>query len=105
MDVIAERRLVALFPDGGPVPVCLRVGRPAPHPKGDSVCPVQAEGLRLWEGPGEVFGVDSWQALTLGLRFLQSMLAAETERGAVFHWEGGERAVSVEELFALGEIE
>jgi hypothetical protein len=41
----------------------------------------------------------------LSLRFLRSMLAAEAERGAMFHWEGGEHAVSVEELFVLGPVE
>jgi hypothetical protein len=105
MDVIAERRLVALFPDTGPVPISLRVGRPVPHPQGDWVCPVQAEGLRLWQGPSEIFGAGSWHALMLGLRFLRSMLVAEADRGAVFHWEGAEEAISVETLFVLGEIE
>jgi hypothetical protein len=105
MDVIAEHRLVALFPDGGPVPVCLRVGRPTPHPNGDYVCLVQAEGLRVWEGPSAIVGVGSWHALLLGLRFLRSMLAAEVKGGAVFHWEGGQHEVSVEELFVLHAIE
>jgi hypothetical protein len=105
MDVVAERRLLALFPDGASVPVCLRVGRPRPHPLGDWVCPVQAEGLRIWEGPSEFFGVGSWQALMIGLRFLREMLAAEMDKGAVFHWEDGEHAISLEELFSLHKIE
>jgi len=105
MDVITELRLVATFPDGGSAPVVLRVGRPYPHPKGDHACQVQAEGLRLWQRPTEIYGVGTWHALMLGLRFLRTMLAAEAERGAVFHWEGGEHAVSVEELFVLGPIE
>jgi hypothetical protein len=90
-----------LFPNIGPVPVCIRVGRPVPHPKGAWACPVQAEELRLWQGPSEICGEDSWQAPTLGLRFLQLMLAQEVERGAVLHWEDGEHAISIEELFVL----
>jgi hypothetical protein len=105
MDVIAEHRLVATFPDSEPAPVVLRVGRPYPHPKGDHACPVQAEGLRLWQGPSEIRGVGTWHALMLGLRFLRSILAAEIDRGAVFHWEDGEHVVGIEELFALGPIE
>lgn len=105
MDVFAEHRLVATFPDCGPVPVCLRIGRPTPHPRGDYVCPVQAEGLRLWQGPSDIFGVSSWQALMLGLCFIRSMITAEVARGAVIYWEGGEHAISVEELFALHEVE
>ena len=105
MDVIAEHRLVASYPDRGPAPVVLRVGRPYAHPKGSHACPVQAEGLRLWQGPRDIYGVDAWQALMLGLRFLQSMLTAEAERGVVFHWEDGEHAVTVEEIFALDLVE
>jgi hypothetical protein len=105
MEVIAEHRLVATFPDGTLETVVLRVGRPYAHPKGDHACPVQAEGLRRWQGPSDIFGVGTWHALMLGLRFLRSMLAAEAERGAVFHWEGGGQAVGVEELFVLHAIE
>lgn len=105
MDVIAEYRLVATFPDGGPAPVVLRVGRPFAHPEGDHACPVQAEGLRLWQGPTDIRGVGTWHALMLGLRFLRDMLAAEAGRGAVFHWEGGEHPISVEDLFVLHPIE
>ena len=105
MDVVAEHRLVVTFPDGGPVPVVMRVGRPFAQPNGDYACPVQAEGLRLWEGPNDIFGVSSWHALMLGLMFLRRMLAAELERGAVLHWEGGDHSISVEQLFVLDPIE
>lgn len=101
MDVIAEDRLVATFPDGGTSAVVLRVGRPYPHPKGDHACPVHVEGLRRDGGSTEIFGVGSWHALMLGLRYLRMILTAEAERGTVFHWEDGEHAVSVEELFVL----
>jgi hypothetical protein len=100
MDVIAEERLVATFLDGSPVPVVLRIGRPYAHSECDFACPVQAEGLRIWQGPKEFFGVSNWQSLMLALRFLRSMLATEVERGAVFHSEGGEDPIRVEELFA-----
>ena len=103
MDVIAEHRLVATFPDGELAPVVLRVGMPFAHVKGDYACRVEAEGLRLWEGPTEIFGASSFQALALGLRHLRSMLAAEVKHGAVFHMKGGDHPVSVETLF--GRIE
>ncbi len=101
MDVVAEHRLVVLYPDGELVPVYLRVGRPRPHPKGDHVCLVQAEGLRLWEGPTEFGGVDSFHALMIGLRFLYNMLSTEVERGAILHWEGAEEAHELSDLFVL----
>ncbi len=67
-------------------------------------CPVQGEGLRLWEGPSELFGVGSWHALMIGLRFLREILTGEVRQGTVFHWEDGEHPIRVEELFVLHEI-
>jgi hypothetical protein len=103
MDVIAEHRLVVLYPDGELVPVYLRIGRPGPHPKGDFVCPVQAEGLRLWKGPAELAGVDTLHALMIALRFLHDMLSSEVERGAVLHWEGGNQSLQLSDLFGMHE--
>ena|SRR5579871_4772773 len=105
MDVIAERRLEALYPDIGLTSIHLRIGRPVPRDERDWSCPVQVEGLRLWHGFGEFAGVDSWQALLLALGFVQAILSAEAERGVVFHWESSEDAISIEELFSLGKIE
>src|SRR5690349_23988522 len=105
MDVIAEHEVLALFPDGEAAKVVLRIGRPVPHPESDWVCPVQAEGLRLWQGPTEIMGVGFWHALMCGQMFLREMLAAEAKQGAVFHWEGGEHPISIEELFVLHAIE
>ena len=105
MDVIAAHRLLAVYPDSGASLVHLRIGRPHSHPLGDWVCPVQTEGLRFWEGPKEFFGIDSWHALMIGLRFLRCILAAEMEdNGAVFHWEDGEQTISIDQLFVLGEL-
>jgi Domain of unknown function (DUF6968) len=104
MDLVAERVLVALYPDGESVHVHLRIGRPVPHPNGDWCCEVAAEGLRLWRGPKPFRGVDSWQALLIGLQFLRDILSREAERGAVYHWEGGEHPIRVDELFGLREI-
>ena len=101
MDTLAEQQLAVLYSDGELVPVRLRIGRPSPHPKGDFVCSVQADGLRLWQGPTEFAGVSSFQALVLGLRFLYHVLSFEVENGAVVHWEDGEHTLDVHELFAL----
>lgn len=104
MEVIAERELLALFPNGEAAKVILRIGRPVTHRDGDWACPVQAEGLRLWQGPTEIRGVGSWHALMCGQRFLRNILTAEVEQGAVFHWEDGEHPIDIEELFVLHEI-
>ena len=105
MDVVAQHRVDVLYPDGHLVPVLLRVGRPLPHPQGDFVCPVAADGLPDRDGPTEIFGVGSLHALMLGLRYLHHSLAIETERGAVLHWEGGEQVLALDELFPPYELE
>ena len=70
----------------------------------DWVCEVEAEGLSLWQGPSKIYGVDSWHALMLALRTLREILSHEVRQGAVFHWEGGKHAISIDELFVLHEI-
>ena len=103
MDVIAEHRVDVLYPDGEIRPVHLRIGRPRPHPegRGDWGCVVQAEGLRLWEGPAELFGEGSLHALMIGAGFLHRMLCSEVERGAVPRWPGGTAVLCVDDLFVL----
>jgi hypothetical protein len=65
---------------------------------------VSATGLRLWEGSTTIFGVGSWHALLLTLRFLREMLLREQQRRAVFHGPDGGRALSVEGLFCLDAV-
>ncbi|WP_088253112.1 hypothetical protein [Fimbriiglobus ruber] len=101
MHPIAEHRIDFLYPDGEMVPVRIRLGCPFVHPKGGWTCAVQAEGLRIWQGPSELFGEGSFHALVIGVRFLHRMLVAEIERGAVPHWEGGVEALEIDELFVL----
>ena len=104
MDTIAEKRLVALYPAGHTAHVHLRVGRPMPDPDGDWGCEVAATGLRIWEGPKTFPGVDSWDALMSGVRFLHMMLSTEESRGVVFHWEDGRHPIRVDALFILHDI-
>ena len=103
MDMVAEQWLDVLYPEGEMVQVHVRIGRPQPHPagKGDWGCVVQAEGLRIWEGPSELFGEGSLHALMIAASFLHSMLSAEVERGAVPHWQGGAEALDIDGLFVL----
>jgi hypothetical protein len=103
MDVVAEHQIDVLYPDGEMISVHIRVGRPQPHPEGngDWGCEVQAEGLRIWEGPNKLYGVGSLHALMIAVGFLHRMLSAEVERGAVLHWQGGEEALCADDLFVL----
>ncbi len=80
-EAIAERDVVCIFSDGHRETIRLRVGKPRPSPSGDWECPVAAEGL--YKRLHAIVGVDSWQALKLGLRFLEELLETEVCRGAV----------------------
>jgi hypothetical protein len=103
MDVIAEDRIDILYPDGELRQVHLRIGRPHPNSKGkvEWGCQIQAEGLRIWEGPTELFGVSSLHALMIGVGFLRRMLTIEVDRGAVLHWQGETEPLHVDYLFAM----
>jgi hypothetical protein len=103
MEVIAEREIDIAFPDARTAKVVLRVGRPYAHPQGDFACTVQLLGLQNRDFQCDIIGVDSWQALLLGVRFLQMMLAAQVEGGAVLRWHDGQEPVSLQELFSLGQ--
>ncbi|WP_020470725.1 hypothetical protein [Zavarzinella formosa] len=104
-DVIAEQRLRVRYPDGELAPVVLRIGVPKPHPAGDHICSVQAEGLRIWQGPKALYGVGTFHALMIGIRFLQKVLAIEVERGAVLYDEESDERVDIADLFVLDKNE
>src|SRR5688500_6150225 len=86
-----ERKWFAIAPDGSESDVTLRVGMPVHEVDGEwsvlvSLGPIDGE-------PRKVFGLDSWQAVGLGMRFIAARVQDFSERGWQFFWErGGERA-------------
>ena len=102
MDIIAEERIEVLHPDGDSRDVQLRIGRPRLSARsGDEwVCEVQANGLRIFEDPTELFGVGSLHTLMIGVEFLRRILAIEVERGAILRWHGEADPIHLDELFA-----
>jgi hypothetical protein len=76
-EIVAERRIEGVAPDGSRVEVVIRFGSPRPDPlspNGDWLCPHQLAGL----GDGEVdaaHGVDSLQALLLSVYAVRLKLA------------------------------
>ena len=89
--VVAERRLEAVAGDGTRASVVIRVGTPHPDPlsrNGDWCCPHQVVGLGD-EAVSASFGVDSLQALLLGVYALRLGLAARAEEAGVeLDWLG-----------------
>lgn len=100
-DIVAEKRLRVRYADGAVVPVCLRLGIPKATGTNEAGCPVQAEGLRIWQGPKMMFGADTFQALMIATRFLHKVLAMEISRGAELLHAEDDGELSIEDLFML----
>lgn len=98
MELIAERALICARPSGERITVKLRIGKPMPDTGGDWVCPVEAVGLL--NGPKNIFGVDSFQALFLGEALLKSVVRGELEKGSTFLAFQPEEPVGFDEIFA-----
>lgn len=86
-EIVAERQIEGVAPDGSHFEVVIRFGAPRPDPlstNGDWECPHQIVGL----GDDEVsaaFGVDSLQALLLSIHAVRIKLA---ESGNTLDWLG-----------------
>jgi len=68
-----ERTWHAVAPSGAEMTVTLRVGAPAPEGSGDWAVEVSLDGLE--PGARKIFGVDGWQAVDLGMRFIADRVA------------------------------
>ena len=86
-EIIAERQIEGVAPDGAKVEVVIRFGAPRPDPlssNGDWVCPHQIVGLG-GEETGAAHGVDSLQALLLSVYAVRIKLA---ESDVTLDWLG-----------------
>lgn len=85
--VVAERQIEGVAPDGSGFEVVIRFGAPRPDPlsdNGDWQCPHQIVGLDD-DSIGAAYGVDSLQALLLSVYAVRVKLA---ESGSTFDWLG-----------------
>jgi hypothetical protein len=74
--------------DGEEAAAVLRIGRPVEHPEGDWNCPFQISGMgddRIHEASG----VDSLQALSMGLQMARAQLESY-RRSHRITWLGGD---------------
>ncbi|GGU54103.1 DUF6968 family protein [Lentzea flava] len=86
-EVVAERQIEGVAPDGSHFEVVIRFGAPRPDPlsgNGDWVCPHQIAGLGD-DSVGAAYGVDSLQALLLSVYAVRVKLA---ESGGTLDWLG-----------------
>lgn len=91
-----ERAWVAIAPDGIEHDLILRVGFPKPRPGGDWVTAVSLGVLdaHLFE----IHGMDSWQAMDLGMHHVAVLTRHYQSKGWRFLWESGGEEASPAEL-------
>ena len=86
-----ERTWIAVAPDGIEHDLILRVGLPKPRPEGDWVAAVSLGALDSHQF--EIHGMDSWQAMELGMQHVAVLTRHYQSKGWRFLWErGGEEA-------------
>ena len=94
---IASRGLLARDVRGTEFTIMIGVG--VPHQNPDNwACPVTIQGLGFSRDMRDIFGLDSWQALTLAYQFIGQILANFIEDGGQLYSLEERLPVSVEEL-------
>jgi hypothetical protein len=92
-----ERTWYAVRPNAdGEGPVILRVGLPEREAGGEWGVEVSLAGLD--SGVRKIFGVDGWQAVALGMRFIAARVADSSEQGWQFYWSKGGEPVHAKDL-------
>jgi len=91
--IAAERTWFAIAPDGTEHDVVLQVSAPTQQPDGGWSVSVSLGALEA--DVRNIFGVDSWQAISLGMRFAAMRANDFADNGWKFFWErGGDPASS-----------
>lgn len=93
---VMERKWFVIAPDGGECDVALQIEAPSQERDGEWCAVVRLVGLE--SGSHKIFGMDSWQAVALGMKFAASRAQDFCERGWLFYWERGGEVVTTQEL-------
>jgi hypothetical protein len=99
-DIVAERTLLGVSPDGQRREVKLLVMKPKAQPD-DGAWEVTVNLRGFEERTHGVVGMDSWQALSLAMDFAKSRVTYFIEKGWLFYWgdeESEEESFSVDDL-------
>ncbi len=86
--VAIERTWLAIDANGGEHTLVLAIGTPQPRKNVD--WEVQVSLGILEPRPFTIYGVDSWQAMHLAMRFTTQQVADYAKRGWRFYWPDGE---------------
>jgi hypothetical protein len=97
-----ERTWVGIAPDGEEHELIFRVGLPKPRSEGDWVSEVSLGVLN--SRTFEIHGMDSWQAMELGMQHVAVLARHYQENGWRYLWEAGGENASPSDL-ARGTVE
>jgi hypothetical protein len=100
MEVVAESVVFVENASQRRKRVRIRVARPEPDPRGDFQCTVELKGL---ERRSKIYGVDSFQALVLALRFLETRVSTLLEEGWRFFFREDDHEPLDARLIWLGD--
>ena len=95
----AERTWFAVASDGTEHEVVVSIGVPAKADRGEWRC-VASIGC-LESASHSIAGIDSWQAISLAMRFAASRLGHFAENGWQFYWERGGELATPEDLVCV----
>ena len=98
--ILAERELLGLKPDGSKSKIIIRIGMPYQSSEVDWACPIEAIGLH--KKLADIHGIDSFQALMLSLHLLKQILSRYVEEGGKLYFSDSQTEISIEDLFASG---
>ena len=91
-----DRTWYAVSPSGEGQSVTFGVGLPVQEPGGEWSVVVRLEPIEA--GSRKIFGVDGWQAVALGMRFVAARVSDLSARGWNFFWTEGGEAASADDL-------
>lgn len=92
--MIAETILFAVDKEGREFEIRAGVGLPYQTESGDWACAVALEGLH--ERLHDIYGVDSWQSLVLGMNLVNTLLGCFVEAGGKLYREKGAEEMPIE---------
>lgn len=97
-EIIAERDLIGINPDGSKFTIMLKIGKPYVVDNIEWACPVGAIGL--YQRLREIHGSDSLQALMRALEFLRQLLEYFIDDGGSLLSVDDETPVEIPDIFS-----
>lgn len=96
-NIIAERKIFSISPDGQKKILRIGIGKPYQINDVSWACPVKVDGLH--KKIRDSVGIDSWQAIGIAIALVRQLLGYYVEDGAELYWEEGGEKVLLEDLF------